>query len=224
LVKNIRMRYKYSLARILGKVRNGFGLRITGDVDEPDRVDGYLLSEWLGLAARVSLDTPILYVTASPLRAFEKIVENSKGVEIGVHGLRHVDYRLLSNSEIRSHFGEIVSYSRKFRFPYLARDLRTLEIASEYFDSDSSFTARWKPFVPFLSNLDFYEYPVIPPSDTYFRNKKIEPREAASIVARSIEACSNNSIYCTLLLHPTRPVIEMLEHLSVQVDRFKRRE
>jgi len=222
LVKNIRMRCKYSLARILGKVKNGFGLRITGDVDEPDRMDWHLLSEWLNLAARVSLDTPILYVTASPLRAFEKIVGNSKGVEIGVHGLRHVDYTLLSNSEIRSHFREIVSYSRKFRFPHLARDLRTLKIASEYFDSDSSFTARWKPFVPFLSKSDFYEYPVIPPSDTFFRGKQIGSREAASVIAESIEMCRRNSTYCTLLLHPNMFVNELLKSLLESGDNLRR--
>jgi peptidoglycan/xylan/chitin deacetylase (PgdA/CDA1 family) len=206
----------------LGKAKNGFGLRITGDVDEPDRMDGHLLSEWQSLAARVSLDTPILYVTASPLPAFEKIVENSKGVEIGVHGRRHIDYTLLSNDEIRSHFREIVSYSRKFRFPYLARDLRTLKIASEYFDSDSSFTARWKPFVPFLSKSDFYEYPVIPPSDTFFRGKQIGSREAASLIAESIEMCRRNSTYCTLLLHPNLFVNELLKSLLESMDSLRR--
>jgi hypothetical protein len=216
------MRYKYRSARILGKVRNGFGLRVTGDVDEPDRLDGYVLSEWLSLSARVSLDTPILYVTASPLRAFEKIVEKSKDVEIGVHGLRHVDYTLLSNGQIRSDFREIANYSRKFRFPHLARDLRTLKIVSEYFDSDSSFTARWKPFVPFLSKSNFYEYPVIPPSDTFFRGRQIGPREAASVIAQSIETCKRNSTYCTLLLHPNAFVNELLKSLLESGNNLRR--
>lgn len=212
-LKNLRMRWKYHTAGVLGKVRHGFGFRITGDVDAPDRTDWDMLEEWISLAKRVSFDIPILYVTVTPLRAFQQIVETAKDVEIGVHGLRHVDYTLIPDNKIRSDFDEIANYSGKFRFPYLARDLRTLKIASEYFDSDSSFTARWKPFVPFLSKSDFYEYPVIPPSDTFFRGKQIGSREAASVIAESIEMCRRNSTYCTLLLHPNTFVNELLKSL-----------
>ena len=209
------------MANVLGKVKQGFGLRITGDVDEPDKMAGGILEEWISLAAKASSDTPILYVTVSPYRAFERIVEIAKDVEIGVHGLTHVDYTLMPDSEIRSDFAKIAGYSRKLRFPYLARDLRTLRMASEYFESDSSFTARWKPFMPFLGNSDFYEYPVVPPSDSFFRDKHVEPREAASIVTESIQRCWNSSIYCTLLLHPNPFVIEMLKHLTELVEDFK---
>jgi hypothetical protein len=222
-LKNIRMRWKYHLADVLGKVKHGFGLRITGDVDEPDMMNSGVLKEWISLATKVSIDTPILYVTVSPFHAFERIVEIAKGVEIGVHGLTHVDYTLMPDAEIRSDLAKIAKYSRKLRFPHLARNLRTLRIASEYFESDSSFTARWKPFMLFLENSSFYEYPVVPPSDTGFRNKHIEPWEAASIVTKSIEQCWKNSIYCTLLLHPNPFVIEMLQHLIEDVGRFKRR-
>jgi hypothetical protein len=222
-LKNIHMRWKYHLANALGKVKPGFGLRITGDVDEPDKIDSRVLAEWIGFATKASLDAPILYVTVSPLQAFERIVEIAKGVEIGVHGLTHVDYTLMTDSEIRSDFRKIATYSSKMRFPYLARDLRTLRLASEYFESDSSFTATWKPFVPFLGNSHFYEYPVIPPSDTFFRDKHFEPKEAASVVTESIERCRNRSTYCTLLLHPNPFAIEMLKHLTEQADRIKRR-
>jgi peptidoglycan/xylan/chitin deacetylase (PgdA/CDA1 family) len=209
------MRWKYHLADVLGEVKDGFGLQITGDIDAPDMMDSGVLKEWVSLASKASFNTPILYVTVSPLQAFERIVEVAKGVEIGVHGLTHVDYTLMPDNEMRSDFRKISTYSRKIRFPFLARDLRTLRLASEYFESDSSFTARWKPFVPFLSVPNFYEYPVIPPSDTYFRGKPIGPEQAADVVAQSVRYCRKNGIFCTLLLHPTEFVNEMLRNLRV---------
>jgi hypothetical protein len=209
------MRLKYHTADLLGKVKPGFGFRITGDIDDPTSVDEDILKEWISLATSVSSDTPILYVTVSPLQAFNRIGELARDVEIGVHGLTHVDYTLMPEDQIRSDFQQIAQYSRKMRFPFLARDLRTLRLASEYFESDSSFTARWKPFVPFLSASNFYEYPVIPPSDTFFREKTIEPEQAADVVTQSIQYCRRNEIFCTLLLHPNKFVNQMLRRLHV---------
>jgi hypothetical protein len=99
--------------------------------------------------------------------------------------------------------------------------VRTIRIASEYFDSDSSFTAKWKPFIPFRSTPNFYEYPVIPPSDTFFRGRGTQPREAASVVIGAIEYCNARSIYCTLLLHPNAFVIELLNHLREHTQKFR---
>lgn len=210
------IRFEYILAGLCHKVREGFAVQVTGDIDNPsDFRDLSMVEEWIDLARRIGTQRPILYVTASPQKDFERVISSVDEVEIGVHGLTHVDHRAIPTRRLRSEFSTISEYSRRFRFPYLARNLRVLRVVSEFFASDSSMTsARRKPFTPFLVQPEFYEFPVIPPSDTFFRGKNIGPLQAASIVTDSILRCKEKSMYCTLLLHPNQYVIEMMRHMS----------
>ena len=215
-VERIRLRGEYIIAKACRRTKEGFALQVTGDIDEPDLYkDLTLLEQWITLVRKLSTETPILYITVHPREDFERIVGSVKGVEIGVHGLRHLDHRTISTEKLRSELSEIAKYSSKFRFPFLARDLRTLSIASEFFDSDSSITSFRKPFPPFFLKPGFYEYPIIPPSDTFFRGRDIHPKQAASVVAESMERCRNSSMFCTLLLHPNPYVMEILRYLII---------
>jgi hypothetical protein len=214
-MERLRIRYGYYLANAFRRVKEGFALQVTGDIDDPEYFkDLTLLNIWIDLAKKVGTETPILYITVHPREHFERIARSVKGVEIGVHGLSHIDHRTIPTDRLRLELKEISGYSRKFRFPFLARDFRTLSIAAQFFDIDSSITSYRKPFPPFFLNPGFFEYPIIPPSDTFFRGKDVHPKQAASVVAESVERCKNSSMFCTLLLHPNEYVVEMLRYLA----------
>lgn len=207
---------RYALAKIRGKVKHGFALDITGDIDKPAEIDFNVLEEWIKLASEKSGRQPILYVLANPIDAFLKIKDYVDGKAVfGVHGIEHVHQYELSNDEMEKQYSALSVYSNRFRAPYLggATNLRMLRAVAKHFKFDSSSTsskAHKQPFAPFPLIPDFYEYPVML-SDTVLR-KVHTPEEGYRIVQKTINSCKSRNHHCTLLLHPNQFVMDMFQH------------
>jgi len=102
--------------------------------------------------------TPTLPVTASVVKKHPSLFQKvqAMGVELAVHGYKHVDYTLLRSDVVRTHFQNAVKIFQQYnidysgyRFPYLRRtDEKISLLGTAGFKWDSSEVISWNSLNP----------------------------------------------------------------------------
>lgn len=209
------------LYQICDKIKDNFDLRITGDIDEPDRIyfdfsDIKLeeLEEWINLASELGTLPPILFVTNTDYRLFEVMKQIIHDIDakvvVGFHGIHHLHY-----SRFREAEKEIVAGNPNewFRFPYLDFNMKLLETVSEHYKYESSIISEtWHPFK--IGNM--VEYPITPPSDTFYRNKPVT-KYILEYYRQMIDKSIRLERTCTFLFHPNSWTVNFLKELKKYV-------
>ena len=85
------------------------------------------------------------FVCADYIEKNPQVVDLLRGFEVGCHGLRHIDYTTLTEMQIEGEFREALEIYEEhnlnvkgFRAPYARVNKTVLEVASTFFDYDSS--------------------------------------------------------------------------------------
>lgn len=174
-----------------------------------------LLKTWIHLANELSTHKPILYVTViesnhfTELKHFIKLIDPD--VIVGVHGFRHFLHSSSSSKMSLDNIRFCKGYSPWFRFPFLDVNLRLLKIVSNHFAYDSS--------VCFFGLLPFqigkmWEHPIMPPTDTFYRNKVNRPNsKVVRTYLKRLAIYKRKEIFATLLLHPTQFSVDLMKEL-----------
>jgi len=126
------------LYQICEKIKDCYNLRVTGDIDEPDRIyfdfsDTKLkeLEEWIQLASELGTLPPILFVSSTDYRLFDvmKLIihDIDSKVVVGFHGIHHLHYSRYREAEKEILAGNPYEW---FRFPYLDFNMKLLKTVS----------------------------------------------------------------------------------------------
>ena len=192
----------------------GYGLRITGDIDDPRNflnTNGKkMLEEWSFLASELSTCPPILFVTVIAPSFFSTLREDVKSIDekivVGVHGYRHVHYPMYANANDISLCKKLSDW---FRFPYLDCNLELLKTVSRHFNYESSMAS--SSLYPYRIGA-MWEYPIATPTDSYFLEMGHSAR-AVGIYLKKISLAKKKEKFVTFLFHPNDFTISLMSKL-----------
>jgi hypothetical protein len=196
------------------KIR-GYQLRITGDVDQPEQFlndEGKKsLEQWIYLAHDVGTLPPILFTTITAPNLYLEIKQYVESIDakamVAAHGYQHVHYPKHGSIDdiIRCR-----KFSDWFRFPFIDYNMRLLKTVSQHFNYDSSVTSTL--MYPYKIG-KMTEYPITPPTDTYYRDKGFNSK-VAEVYCQRIETSKNMERSVIFLLHPNSWSLALMKELT----------
>jgi peptidoglycan/xylan/chitin deacetylase (PgdA/CDA1 family) len=194
---------------------HGYEVRITGDIDQPEQLlndaGKRLLEEWVLLALEIGTLPPILFTTITAPNLYLEMKQYVESIDakamVAAHGYQHVHYPKHGNID------EIIrcrEFSDWFRFPFLDFNMRLLKTVSQHFNYDSSVTST--KMYPYKIG-EMIEYPITPPTDTYYRDKGFDTR-VVEVYSQRIETSKSAERSAIFLLHPNSWSLSLMKELA----------